>query len=105
MGAEQQLDVRSKLRSSKTVPPGFRNIQDDIPIPVPLSLSRSRSPTTVVDNMWDDQYDEHLHALNQLELRLSKQKRKVYEIQRVLQQNIEAATVLLSLLHSAIEEF
>jgi hypothetical protein len=110
MAAKDELDTRSKLRCSKKPPPGFRTDQNgDIAlaplVPDTSFLERETSPIGVIDNVWEDQYDEHIHALGVLELRLAKQKRKVYEIQRVLQQNIEAASVLLSLLHSAIEEF
>lgn len=60
--------------------------------------------TSVLDNIWNTEYDESTHQMAQLELRLYKQKRKIYDIQRVIQQNVETTIVLLALLHASIEE-
>lgn len=66
--------------------------------------TNEQDATSVLDNIWSTPYDEGTHQLAQLELRLYKQKRKVYEIQRVIQQHVETTIVLLSMLHAGIEE-
>lgn len=98
MGAKEELDTRSKLRSSKkSPPPGFR-AEDEI-------FSRADDdPQSIMDNIWTQPYNENEASLAALELRMYKQKRKVYEIQRVLQQNIDSSLVLLAMLHAALEE-
>ena len=89
--SESIEDTRSKLRLKREVTRGLVEDIDD--------------PHSIADNIWSDTYDENIQALSQLELKLHKQKRKVYEIQRVVQQHVETTLVLLSLLHSTIEEF
>lgn len=96
MGAKEELDTRSKLRSSKKgPPPGFR--ADD-------ESRANDDPLSVMENIWAQPYSENEANLAALELRLYKQKRKVYEIQRVLQQNIDSSLVLLAMLHAALED-
>jgi hypothetical protein len=98
MSVRDNLDTRSKLRSSKKQPPpGFR-AEDEI-------ISRADDdPVSIMDNIWSQPYNENEAQLAALELRMYKQKRKVYEIQRVLQQNIDSSLVLLAMLHAALEE-
>ena len=84
---------RSKLRVNKTLS-GLTN-----------DVKNVDEPPSVTDNIWSEEYNDHTYALNQLESRLSKHKRKVYEIERVLAQNVESTTVLLALLHNLIDEF
>jgi len=61
-------------------------------------------PLSVVDNIWSTEYNETEEALARLEIKLMQKKRKIYEIQRVLQNSIDNINIILGVLHTEIEE-
>lgn len=93
MSKLEGLDARSKLRSSQKKSRANLNVDET-----------EHDPSSVLDDIWATPYDENAHALSQLEVRLYKQKRKIYEVQRLLGQTVETLTILLSMLHASLEE-
>lgn len=60
-------------------------------------------PLSVMDNIWSTEYNETEEALARMEIKLMQKKRKIYEIQRVLQNNLDNINIVLGLLHNEIE--
>lgn len=111
MSKHDELDARSKLRSSKSkVRPTLE--RNSLERATERATERAKEenytydhdPRSVLDDIWATPYDENAHALSQLELRLYKQKRKIYEVQRLLGQTVETITILLSMLHATLED-
>lgn len=107
MSKQDELDARSKLRSSKSKvrPTLERNsLERATERATEENYTLDHDPRSVLDDIWATPYDENAHALSQLELRLYKQKRKIYEVQRLLGQTVETLTILLSMLHATLED-
>lgn len=95
MSKSDELDARAKLRSSRTKHRSTNRESEH---------DENFEPTSVLDDIWSTPYGTDTQALSQLELRLYKQKRKIYEVQRLLAQTVESLSILLGLLHSTLEE-
>lgn len=98
MSKHEELDARSKLRSSKKSRANLGRVTTE------GEFRADDDPNSVLDDIWATPYDENAHALSQLEVRLYKQKRKIYEVQRLLGQTVETITILLSMLHATLED-
>lgn len=99
MSKHEDLDHRSKLRSSK-----LKNRANLGRVSTEEEVHADNDPSSVLDDIWATPYDQDAHALSQLEVRLYKQKRKIYEVQRLLGQTVETITILLSMLHATLED-